>query len=164
MGEFRRKLNGNLNLKLSLSDGRTDKFVRAYFRDKTGASILGGFVNLPHIGLGAYANNGVQMPSLDQVHVIYRVFSDAGYTLIDQNYTQGLDIFELDTLDPAAFQRSPSAITGVIKAGAVSATLEQKAAISGAIKAVKILARIEQKVTIKGTILQNQDIEGVIYE
>jgi hypothetical protein len=164
MGEFKRKINEELKLKLSLSDGRTDKYVRAYFRDKAGAVILGDFVNLTHLGLGAYGNNAVQMPSLDQVHVIYRVFSDALYTALDQNYTQGLDVFELDTLDPTAFQRSPSAVQGTIKAGRVQSVVFERERIRGAIKAVKIAARIEQKAEIKGNIYQNQEIEGVVYE
>jgi hypothetical protein len=86
-------------LSLKLYDERSDRYVRAYLTDSNGNPLPQSPVNLTHVGFGLYENRTIAMPNVEHVTAVYVVYSDAGYTIEDENYTHGVDLFELHVPD-----------------------------------------------------------------
>ena len=78
-----------------LFDYADDKFVRAVVRDGSGAQISGSPVDLTLVANGLYRNVSLVMPQTAQVSVQYFVYSDSGYTILDQSYAGEVDVFTL---------------------------------------------------------------------
>ena len=78
-----------------LFDYADDKFVRAVVRDGAGDELAGSPVDLELVGDGLYRNVSLVMPQTAQVSVQYFVYSDAGYTIIDESYAGEVDVFTL---------------------------------------------------------------------
>jgi len=81
-------------LTLQLPDGATDKYVQAVVRDPAGDELDDSPVNLAHVGEGLYTDDSVSMTSDNFVTVTYLVYSDAGYTTLDDDYSHGFDIVQ----------------------------------------------------------------------
>lgn len=74
-------------LRLTLADGATGKFPRAFVYDPSGS--LDDTVDLSHVANGMYENNWT--PPLDvvgQYTAVFIVYSDSGHTIIDVSYNQ----------------------------------------------------------------------------
>lgn len=159
MSEFKRKVNDPLRLKLSLSDGNTARFVRAFLFDQNGAVVAPGFVNLSHQSNGIYADNSVLMPNLDQVVAKYKVYYDNTYLESDLCYPQAIDYFEKDAFDPTAFipkgqnvfatmgTQKTSVIVGTNK---INVTLEPKPLVEVSVKASQVGVELKTKNEIEG--------------
>lgn len=157
----KKKVGDRLNLKLSLTDGNPNKFVRAYLRNQAGAIQSPAEVNLPHIEKGIYGESTLQMPNENQLLVIYRVFSDAGFTIIDQNYSQALDLFSRDDLDLRALVPTPYGVMAEIENGNPTVMVENNVVLADIENESAVSAIIEQGEV--NALFQNiQEIEGVL--
>jgi len=74
-------------------DGATNIFPRAVVRDDSNAVIA--TEDLPHIGDGLFRSTAVAMPATTFVYVLHRVYTDATYTVLDENYAELTDVFLL---------------------------------------------------------------------
>jgi len=93
MGLLKLKLGEIIPLTNNGYDGATDIFPRAVVRDDTNAVIA--TENLPHIGDGLFRSIAVAMPATSFVYVLHRVYTDATYTVLDENYAELTDVFLL---------------------------------------------------------------------
>lgn len=94
-------------LQLQLWDGSTSKFPRAFVNDATGASISGSPFDLSHVANGQYSNLTAVMPSTPFVTLQFIVYSDAGRTIVDLNYSYAFEIQELENSLPSASYTAP---------------------------------------------------------
>ncbi len=90
------KVGDQIPVSLQLFDGATDKFVRAVIRDSAGSTISGSPFSVPHVSGGQYSNTAALMPSSAFVTVQFKVYTDSGFTTLDDSYEDDLDIFQLD--------------------------------------------------------------------
>lgn len=88
--EVIRKVGSPLNLRLSLNRDETTKYVKAFLTTSSGASIVN--LNLFHLANGIYGENSYLMPNTDSIDVKYRVYLDAGYTVLDPTYPSAFDV------------------------------------------------------------------------
>ena len=84
----------SIRLNLQLWDGATNKYVRAYLYNSSGASI--GTVDLEHVANGLYSDSSVVMPMTDQVRAVYRVFSDSAHTVESVRHSDALEVFDFE--------------------------------------------------------------------
>lgn len=101
-------------LGLQLSAGETNKFVRARVYAPSGAEVSGSPVALPHVANGLYQADDLPMP--DQIYVFaqYRVYTDSGFSTLDNNYGIGSDIFEKSVLASAPAAEIVTDIVGEV--------------------------------------------------
>lgn len=82
--------NQKITLSLTLMDGESNKFVRAYIFDQAGANVSpgSGYIDLTHLQGGCYTNlTDTAFFLADGLYlVLYQVFSDAGYSVQDIKY------------------------------------------------------------------------------
>lgn len=161
MGEFKRKVNDLIRLKLSLADGATNKFVRATLFDQDGAAVAPGVVALPHQSGGVYAENTVQMPNKDQVVARYEVFKDAGFTVIDKEYTKAVDVFEKDTFDPTNLIPKAQNVFATVSRVGISGQVTSRPEIKATLGPKQIAAKVEHN-EVKAQIETQNEIEGVL--
>ncbi len=90
------KLGDPVRLNLQLFDGATDKFVRAWVLDDSGALLPGTPVALSHQGYGLYANKSIAMPSTPQLKAVYRVYLDADFAEPSPIHSDAIDVFDLE--------------------------------------------------------------------
>ena len=162
MSEIKRKVNDKLRLRAALTGGETDLFVRASLFDQLGAALVPATVSLPHLAKGTYGENALQMPNLEQVFVRTEVFLDAGFTILAPRYRDlGLDIYSLDTLDPAQLVPKSYNVNAVFERKDIFVRVEQKPEVLASIGANDITAKVGQSEVIAKIETQNE-IEGVI--
>lgn len=101
-----------------LFDYADDKFVRAVVRDGAGDELSGSPVDLELVANGLYRNVDLVMPQTAQVSVQYFVYSDAGYTVLDESYAGEIDIFTLqEGGNSAGSAYATSNIVGIVDGG-----------------------------------------------
>lgn len=161
MGEFKRKVNDLIRLKLSLADGATNKFVRATLIDQDGASVAPGTVALAHQAEGVYAENLVQMPNKDQVIARYEVFKDAGFLSIDKTYTKAFDVFEKDAFDPSNLLPKGQNIFATVGRAGVTGQVASRPQIQVSVGPKQIAAEVSHN-EVTAQIQTQNEIEGVI--
>jgi len=157
---FKRKVGEKLNLKLALSNGLEDKFVRAYLRDEAGLDL--GFQTLTHLANGVYSESTQTMPNKAQVTALFKVFNDAGFLDEACEFPRVLDIFDLDLLDPLQLVPIPAAVFAnfessaieakVLEGGAVNVDIENNAAVDAVISQDEIKTLIESDSEIEGVL------------
>lgn len=87
-------LNDRIPIVCQLEDGNTARFVQAVVRGPDG--VILNTVACPHVGNGLYINDTVVMPNVRFVTVQFRVFSNVELTVLDPQYSQPMDFFDLD--------------------------------------------------------------------
>ena len=160
---YKRIVGSKLNLKISLSDGNPTRFVRAFLYDLDGVSLTPAYVDLVHQDNGLYSDDVAVMPNADQVSAVYRVYSDAGFSIQDLNYSQALDIFEKETFDPSSLVSKPYAIFATISRPRIGIQLIPTPPIFAAIQKGKKIAAVLTNGEIK-IIIKQDPILGVVYE
>jgi len=115
---------------LQLFDGVTTKFPRAVVRNAAGTAISGSPFDLTHVADGLYSNSSAVMPSTPFVTVQYLVFNEVGRTTMDNNYSDEIEIKELDTSAPASTALDNTIWTGA-KAAFVDVAISSRLATSG---------------------------------
>lgn len=162
MSEIKRKVNDKLRLRAALTGGETNLFVRASLFDQLGAALSPATVSLPHLAKGTYGENTLQMPNLEQVFVRTEVFLDAGFTILAPRYRDlGLDIYSLDTLDPAQLVPKAYNVNAVFERKDLFVRVEQKPEIVASVGSNDITAKVDQA-EVKAKIETQNEIEGVI--
>ena len=81
-------------ISMLLHDNDPNKYVRAFVYDD--ASTLLTTIDLSNTGGGLYSHDSYQMPDINYIRVIYRVYSDAGYTTLSLVHGSDVDIFTND--------------------------------------------------------------------
>lgn len=84
---------------LSLWDGDTTKFPRAFLFDNTGATLSGSPVDLAHVINGGYKDDSLAMPDVPYVVVIYVVFDNILHTIKSARHTNAIDIFSIHDMN-----------------------------------------------------------------
>lgn len=158
---FKRIVGSKLNLKISLSDGNPTRFVRAFLYDLDGVPLVPPSVDLEHQDRGLYSDDVATMPNKDQVSAIYRVYSDAGFSIQDLNYSQALDIYEKETFDPSSLVSKPYAIFAKIARPRIGIMLIQNAPMKIVIKKETKLRPIITNGEIR-IIIKQDPILGVV--
>lgn len=157
----KRLVGSKLNLKISLSDGNTSRFVRAFLYDLDGLPLTPAYVDLVHQDKGLYSDNIATMPNKDQVSAVYRVYQDAGRTILDANYAQALDLFEKETFDPASLVSKPYAIFAMITRPRINIALISNPPIQAIIQKGKKLNALLTSGEIR-VIIKQDPILGVV--
>lgn len=157
----KRLVGSKLNLKISLSDGNASRFVRAFLYDLDGVSLTPAYVDLVHQDKGLYSDDVAVMPNKDQVSAVYRVYQDAGRTILDSNYTQALDLFEKETFDPASLVSKPYAIFAMITRPRINIALISNPPIQAIIQKGKKLNALLTSGEIR-VIIKQDPILGVV--
>jgi len=157
----KRLVGSKLNLKISLSDGNGSRFVRAFLYDLDGVSLTPAYVDLVHQDKGLYSDDVAVMPNKDQVSAVYRVYQDAGRTILDSNYTQALDLFEKETFDPASLVSKPYAIFAMITRPRINIALISNPPIQAIIQKGKKLNALLTSGEIR-VIIKQDPILGVV--
>jgi hypothetical protein len=151
-----------LPLRLNAFDGNTGLFPRAILRDATDAIIA--TVDLSHVGDGLYKNDAQTFPATTLVTAVYKVYSDAGHTLLDQNYQDMLDVFLLEDAiaSPGTVQIVERIEARLTLKNRVAATLVTPK-ILGVVKKSRVTAQLAQP-KILGVIRQSQKIYAMLKE
>lgn len=162
MSEIKRKVNDKMRLRAALTGGETDLFVRASLFDALGAPLSPPTATLPHLAKGTYGENALQMPNLEHVFVRTEVFLDAGFTIPAPRYRDlGLDIYSLDTLDPAQLVPKAYNVNAVFERKDIFVRVEQKPEVTANVGSNDITARVNQG-EVNAKIETQNEIEGVI--
>lgn len=160
MSIARLQIGEPLPIRLNAFDGNAGLFPQVILRDASD-TLLGTF-DLTHVGDGLYKNSSETFPATTLVTAVYKVYSDAGHTLLEPNYQDMLDVFL-----QAAGAVSPNSIQIVER---VEATLRQSkiktlvttAKIQTTLKVVRVKAMLTQP-KIMG-ILKQPKIAGILRE
>jgi len=118
------KINEAIRLNLQLFDGGTTLYPLVYAYNAAGSQISGSPVALSHLANGLYTNSSLLMPDTAQVRAVYRVFTDSGHTLISDDYSDALDIFNLETDDVSQGELIGQIETGVTLFGILDINTE----------------------------------------
>jgi hypothetical protein len=78
-------------IRLLISDLNALRYVQAKIYDQDSALIQ--TFNLGNLGNGRYTYEAYTMPSSNFITVVYTVFSDDNYSVVDDKYTSDIDIF-----------------------------------------------------------------------
>lgn len=149
MAELLRKENEPVKLRLSLNRDETTKYVRAFLTDSAGNPVPPGTLDLSHLANGVYGENAFVMPNVDTFDVKYRVYLDAGFSVLDPTYPSAFDVVRKDTGSQV------EGVGGVEVTADLSGAVEESAEISGTIQ--------EPELSITGSSFDT-DIEGVVEE
>ena len=84
-------------LNVQLGSGSVGKYVLATLRDINGV-IFGSAVLLTDQGGGFYSDKTVPMPNKPLVVATYRVYDDAGYSVISAENQDSIDIYTLESV------------------------------------------------------------------
>ena len=87
----RLKIGEPLPLRLNAFDGKATLFPQVILRNA--ADTLVGTFDLTHVADGLYKNAAQTFPATPLLTAIYKVYSDAGHTVLDTNYQDMLDVF-----------------------------------------------------------------------
>ena len=150
MAELLRKETEPVKLRLSLNRDETTKYVRAFLTDSGGNPVPPGTLDLVHLANGVYGENAFVMPNIDTFDVKYRVYLDAGFSVLDPTYPSAFDIVRKDTAIAVEVGAG-----GTEVATDLSGSVEETAEISGTIQ--------EPELSITGASFDT-DIEGVVEE
>lgn len=82
-------------LSLQLWDANPDAFVKAVLTAADGSPYVPNTVILTGVGNGLYLNSSLIMPHLGPIFATLFVYADAGFTILDDNYTVGDDVFSV---------------------------------------------------------------------
>lgn len=148
MSVFKRKVGDPLKLRNSLGDGRTDLFVKAFLSPDLGSPPIAS-VNLSHLADGVYGENSFAMPNMDSLFVKFKVFKDAGFTILHKQYTQGFDVYEKEVLVPVQFP--DDSVIGII---------DSAPEVSGVVTESEVLGVISDS-SLSGNV-QDDEAVGVI--
>lgn len=139
---------------LLISDLNDLRYVQAKIYDQDSALIE--TFNLGNLGNGLYTYEAYNMPSSSFIKVVYTVFSDINYSVVDDKYTSDLDVFIKagnDSLEALIRNKSQNL-------SQVEAFVEAKT-FSGAVSnAKKLEADINQNILEHGVL--NLKLEGEI--
>lgn len=80
-----------------LWDGNNSVFVKAFLTSENGTPYSPASVNLTNAGHGLYLNTSLNMPPSGVIFASLFVYSDSGYTQLDNNYTITADTFSVAT-------------------------------------------------------------------
>lgn len=162
MSEIKRKMNTLLQIRAALDGGETNLFVKASIFDSNGVPWGPGVVPLPHLASGIYGENTLLMPNLEQIFVRTEVFMDALFTIPSPKYRiLGLDIYMLDTLDPAQLVPKAYAVNASFAQNDVEIKIADKPIVQAKALAQNIQVVIEDN-SVKTNIETQNQIEGVI--
>jgi len=152
-----------LRLRASLTDGATDKFVRAFLFNSNGSPHSPATVDLVHANEGIYADDDtVLMPNQAQILVKYKVFDDSAFTeLNDCDYDQHSHCFELSKFDPVSIRPTNQ----VVRAGVSQARVQTQIQPRHDIKVAMLKNKIKTQISAGGivsTVRNKQQITGVV--
>lgn len=162
MGEYKRKVNDPLNLKLKLSPSSlgTGLFARAFLTDRNGAAIA--TLDMTEIAPGIFAENTFVMPNTPQVVARFQAFKDAGFTEESPDFFDTIDVFDRDDFDPLTLVKPPAQVFGKImqdkiqgvvdSSGQVFAEVEKESAVQGKVFDDEIKAVIQESGAIQGVV------------
>ena len=168
MAEQRVQLGKKIYLKLQLSDDKAGLFPQVTLLDQDGASVAGSPIDLSEIGSGLYKDDSIAMPATDEVTAHYRVYSDAGHTIIDPCHCDTLmDVyqrdFNADLLD-SIISNISSLISGSLPGDQVIGFIEDNEQLSGLISddEMQLVGLIEDDGALVGQILEEEIIVGLL--
>tara|TARA_Y100000310_G_scaffold243676_1_gene248246 strand:- start:19285 stop:19665 length:381 start_codon:yes stop_codon:yes gene_type:complete len=77
----------------TLFDGKTDRFLRARVYDAAFNEVAGSPFSMPHLSNGTYINQSFIPSVIGNFTAIVEVYTDAAFTLLDEDYQKGKEIF-----------------------------------------------------------------------
>lgn len=107
---LRRQVGDKLNLKLNAEDKNESLYVRAFLYNVSGVALSPAFVNLAHQNKGIYSENTAVMPDVEQVVVVFRAYTDNTYTTEVPAYSQAMELYEKEVINPLDFIPRPCAV------------------------------------------------------
>lgn len=160
------KVGDPIQLNLQLEDGATDKYPRAYLRNQFGSPLAGSPVDLTHTGDGLYQNDSVQMPDTQEVTATFKVFDDAGHTILSPIYSIELDVFTKDQsaglIQALLGQNLAGDIDGILDdSGGLQSFLDDTGGIMGDIDDSGSLQGYIEEIELTGIVIDDGELLGV---
>lgn len=147
-------------LSLQLETGATDRFVRAFIYDVAGVPFAGSPRDLAHVAAGLYSDSGLIFPSDKfELRAVFKVYLDAGFTILDPEHGDSIEVYRLDTLDPALIASLNQILAGL------NALVAQGVgyAIQGIVdKASDIVGEIVRLLGLSGEVSAAPEIDGLV--
>jgi len=160
------KVGDPIQLNLQLEDGVSTKFPRAILRNQFGVLLAQSPVDLTHTGDGLYQNDSVLMPDTQEVTATFKVYDDAGHTILSSAYTIELDVFtknQATAVAPSFGQGLPGDIVGILDdTGLIKAALEDSGTLSGEVVDEEVLVGYIDEEEITGIWHDNDEVAGSV--
>lgn len=157
------KVGQPIPLALQLSDDNGALYVQAQLKDGDGVDLPGSPVQLGHVGGGLYISTTQNFPAISQVHAIYRVYDDAGFTerSVD-HFATVTDIFYRDVISEAI--NSLATTSGELRGEQLFGTiLEDQGFLTGSIQDGEMLfGSVEDMESLSGVILEPETLQGLL--
>lgn len=159
------KVGDPIQLNLQLEDGATNKFPQAILRNQSGVLLSGSPVSLTHVGDGLYQNDSIAMPNTQEVTATYKVYDDAGHTVLSQFYSIELDVFGKDNASELVSNLKQLAgdLTGELNDyGAVEAFLDDTGGVLGDIDDSGSLEGHIEEFELTGILVNDGELIGAV--
>ena len=177
MGSLLLKEGQKIPASLKLFDQASNKFVRAFLYDEDGVQLPGSPLNLAHVDNGLYENDNIAMPNTSHVTAVYRVFDDAGFTVLSETYSDGVDLFKIFIVDQDVIDTlieikdkvcqlladitRPDLIGEISEVKTLEANVSQDEKIEGILeKDSKLTGEISSDKTLTGNVKDESDLDG----
>lgn len=172
MGEIKTKVGNPIRLDLQLADLAEDQYVQAILLDEAGAAFA--IQALPHISQGLYSDDTQIMPNKPQITATFVVYSDAGFTTRNENYTASFETYMRDDnatqldiinnkLNAISAGTGPGDLTGVIVDGGIlAASIKDSGDFTGVLDDQGHLVGIIEDEELTGILIDNGALEGTI--
>lgn len=162
------KVGDPIQLNLQLEDGATNKFPRAILRNQLGVLLPESPVDLTHTGEGLYQNDSVFMPDTQEVTATYKVYDDAGRTILSAIYSIELDVFTKDgsasLIQSLLGQNLKGDIDGLVDdSGVLQSFLDDTGGIMGDIDDSGQLEGYIEESELTGIVLDDGELLGEIH-
>lgn len=161
----RKKVGDKLFLSLNVGEDLSGGFVSAFLYDQNDNSL--GQHNLDYVADGLFSESNAIMPSVQKLIVVYKVFSDAARTQVDDEFPFVSECFEQDVVLDAIenFQPKGQVVQGRVRN---DVKIKQKVSMNKIIKGhVRIQPTIKATVRearIVGKVRLKTIIKGVVYD
>lgn len=160
MSVTKKIVGDTLNLRLFLSGGETNRFVRGMILGPTGSTL--GFVPLTHSVSAIYTDNVQTMPNLTHIDIWYEIYLDSDFLNLDPSYSPIIDSFERDTFDPSRLIPDPYEVTARFLSPEIEAIVKESKGIEGSVVGTQYLsARVEQ-FEVRAQFKEENQITGVV--
>jgi len=90
------KIGDPIDLAMLMHDGASDKHVRAHIYRDDNSELSGSPVSLSHISGGFYSSNSAVWPNSLYLNLVYKVFEDAGFTVVASDRLPGTETVYLE--------------------------------------------------------------------
>ena len=84
-----------IHLELQLDAGEEDRHILAYVKDTQGKLFFEAPVVLKSVGDGLYRNDECEIPEGERYTAQYKVFKDAEFATLDEDYPIRFDVFHI---------------------------------------------------------------------